>query len=74
MKTEFKKALNNFLDKNDISCVISDFIKSIKYKESEHAFSEAGTFSEHLENAKDGITGGAKDPIDDPFDDPFADF
>lgn len=35
MKTEFKKALNNFLDKNDISCVISDFIKSIKYARGE---------------------------------------
>ena len=35
MKTEFKKSLNDFLDKNDISCVISDFIKSIKYARGE---------------------------------------
>lgn len=35
MKTEFKIALNDFLDKNDISCVISDFIKSIKYARAE---------------------------------------
>lgn len=35
MKTEFKKALNDFLGKNDIECVISDFIKSIKYAKAE---------------------------------------
>lgn len=35
MKTEFKKALNDFLDKNDISCVIDKFIKSIKYARAE---------------------------------------
>ena len=35
MKTEFKKALNDFLDKNDISCVIDEFIKSIKYARAE---------------------------------------
>lgn len=35
MKTEFKKALSDFLDKNDIECVIGDFIKSIKYARAE---------------------------------------
>lgn len=31
MKTEFKKALNDFLGKNDIECIIDEFIKSIQY-------------------------------------------
>lgn len=35
MKTEFKKSLSDFLDKNDISCVIDKFIKSIKYARAE---------------------------------------
>ena len=35
MKTEFKKALNDFLDKNDIECVIDEFITSIKYARGE---------------------------------------
>lgn len=35
MKTEFKKVLSDFLDKNDIECVIGDFIKSIKYARAE---------------------------------------
>ena len=35
MKTEFKKALNDFLHKNDIECIIDDFITSIKYARGE---------------------------------------
>lgn len=35
MKTEFKKALNDFLHKNDIECIIDDFITSIKYARAE---------------------------------------
>lgn len=35
MKTEFKKALKDFLCKNDIECVIGDFVKSIKYARAE---------------------------------------
>lgn len=35
MKTEFKKALSDFLGKNDIECIIDDFIKSIKYARAE---------------------------------------
>lgn len=35
MKTEFKKALKDFLGKNDIESVIADFIKSIKYARAE---------------------------------------
>lgn len=35
MKTEFKKALNDFLHKNDIEYVIDKFIKSIKYARAE---------------------------------------
>ena len=35
MKTEFKNALNDFLDKNDIECVIDEFITSIKYARAE---------------------------------------
>lgn len=35
MKTEFKKALNDFLDKNDIESVINEFITSIKYARAE---------------------------------------
>ena len=35
MKTEFKNALNDFLDKNDISCIIDEFITSIKYARAE---------------------------------------
>lgn len=35
MKTEFKKALKDFLDKNDIECIIDDFITSIKYARAE---------------------------------------
>lgn len=35
MKTEFKKALKDFLGKNDIECVIDEFITSIKYARAE---------------------------------------
>lgn len=35
MKTEFKKALSDFLDKNDIECIIDDFISNIKYARAE---------------------------------------
>lgn len=35
MKTEFKKALKDFLDKHDIECVIDEFITSIKYARAE---------------------------------------
>lgn len=35
MKTEFKKALNDFLDKNDIESVIDEFITSIQYARAE---------------------------------------
>lgn len=35
MKTEFKKALKDFLGKNDIESVIDEFITSIKYARGE---------------------------------------